>query len=425
MKIKSTLTYIYIFGLLLITGSACESIFGSKQDDTTDEIIEEGRIDPSQESIDGYAPVLPIWEGFDEPSDVFVGFDTFVYVTDRRGVHLLDRADLGERRTLDFRDATAVTQDRQLRLFVAARDSILIPERNNQRYDLPVVYIVEDWHIGSPTVVDTLVFPFDDASLSTRAAQITRINRSRGDNYELVSITGLATLADNSLYVSRIGPANDPSAIASADRIILEYERNETTGKYQNIRQIRSLSPVTPSLASGVEVSSIATLVSPPQRDIFTDDRSFLITQTGTEVEIPFRVLWINAVETTDGLVFQSNGDLLARDTTAADSFLYDPFKFSRPVDVAFAGDETRFIFVVDADKHRLYQFQANGQEGVTPPVGADDRTKRIIVSFGGLGRGPKQFNEPSGVAYFNRVVYVADKGNNRVTRFKLTTDFE
>ena len=43
---------------------------------------------------------------------------------------------------------------------------------------------------------------------------------------------------------------------------------------------------------------------------------------------------------------------------------------------------------------------------------------------FGELG-GPKQFNMPSGVAYFRRVVYVADKGNNRIARYKLTSDFE
>ena len=413
--------------LLLLTPflQSCDTIFGSKEDPTTQEIIDAGRIDPTQESEDGYAPVLPVWENFDAPTDVLIGFDTFVYVTDRQGLHLLDRADLGERRTIELRGAEAVTQDRELRLFVAARDSIIIPELSNSKWDLPVVFVIEQFHSGNPVITDTLIFPFDDFSLSTRASQLSRLNRTRPTNYENVRITSVATLADNSLYVGRTGPLNDPTAIAAPDNIVLEFNRNSQTGAYQNVRQIRSLSPVTPGLASSIGVSGLTTLVAPPQRDSFTDDRSFILTQATQELEIPFRVLWIKAELTTDGMVYMANRDLLNRDTTQASSFLYDPYKFESPEDVAFAGDATRYLFVVDSGTHRLYQFQANGQEGVTPPVGAADRSKKLNVSFGGLGRGPKQFDSPQGVAYFDRIVYVADTGNNRILRFKLTSDFE
>lgn len=416
-----------VVGLLasLVLFASCDTIFGTKSDSTTDEIIDEGNIDPNLENVDGYAPVLPFWEGFDGPTDVHVGFDQLVYVTDAQGLHLLDRADLGPRQTIPMRGAIGVAQDRLLTLYVAARDSILVPERANQRFDLPVVYVIEDFHQGNPTIVDTLIFPFDDASLSTRAAQISRINRARSDNYEQVSITSITTLADNSFYVSRTGPLNSLTSIASADNIILEFERVGDTNNFANVRQLRSLSPVTPSLASSVGVTGLSSLVAPPQRNSFTDDRSFLLTQGDQNTEIPFRVLWVSAVETTDGLVFQANRDLLRRDTTVADSFLYDPFKFREPRDIAFAGDATRFIFVVDAVLNRLYQFQANGEEGVIPPPGAVDRSRNLIVSFGGFGSGPKEFNEPSGVSYFDRIVYVADKGNNRISRFRLTSDFE
>ena len=409
----------------LVVFASCDTIFGTKSDSTNDEIIDEGNIDPNLENVDGYAPVLPFWEDFDEPTDVHVGFDQLVYVTDSQGLHLLDRADLGPRQTISMRGAIGVSQDRLLTLYVAARDSILVPERNNERFDLPVVYVIEDFHTGTPTIVDTLIFPFDDASLSTRAAQISRINRNRIDNYEQVSITSITTLADNTFYISRTGPLNSLTSIASADNIILEFERVGNTNEFANVRQLRSLSPVTPSLASSVGVTGLSSLVAPPQRNTFTDDRSFLLTQGDQNTEIPFRVLWVNAVETTDGLVFEPNRDLLRRDTTVADSFLYDPFKFRNPADIAFAGDQTRFIFVVDSELNRLYQFQANGEEGVIPPAGAVDRSRNLIVSFGTLGSGPKEFNQPSGVSYFDRIVYVADKGNNRIARFRLTSDFE
>jgi hypothetical protein len=60
----------------------------------------------------------------------------------------------------------------------------------------------------------------------------------------------------------------------------------------------------------------------------------------------------------------------------------------------------------------------------VNPPVGSS-QVKTINVSFGGFGVGPKQFKNPAGVAYFRRTVFVSDKDNNRIARYRLTTDFE
>ena len=48
-----------------------------------------------------------------------------------------------------------------------------------------------------------------------------------------------------------------------------------------------------------------------------------------------------------------------------------------------------------------------------------------VVVSFGGTGDSAKEFNRPNGVAYFDKIVYVADTGNNRISRFRLNTDFE
>nr|MBP9181087.1 hypothetical protein [Bacteroidia bacterium] len=69
-------------------------------------------------------------------------------------------------------------------------------------------------------------------------------------------------------------------------------------------------------------------------------------------------------------------------------------------------------------------QFTNRGYEGVNAPATYSDR-KQIIASFGGNGSGPFQFKDPSGVCYFKRMVYVADKGNGRICRYKLSTDIE
>ena len=424
---------IHIIALFSITISlsSCDDIFSSKSNRDTDEIFDEGRIDPTLENIDGYAPVLPFWGGFDAPTDVHVGFDEFVYVTDASGIHLLDRADLSPRVTIPLRGAVAITQDRLLNVYVAARiDTVIESIDPGITWDLPAVFKIKNMNGAGPIqFVDTLIFPFDDASLSTSAAQNARLNRASQNNYENVEVTGLTILKDNSLYVTRRGPFTETTQVAAPDNTVLEFQRitegGIKTDKMRNVRQIRTLSPTVPSLRSGIGISSITSFVSPPQRDNPTDDRSFIITQADQTKEIPFRVLWINAVITVDGIVFQQNSSLLAQDTTQADGFLYEPNKFKLPSDIAFGGDDDSYIFIIDSESDSLFQFQLNGQEGVPPPAGVEDQTRQIVVSFGGTGSGPKEFNQPSGVAYFNGVVYVADKGNNRISRFKLTSDFE
>ena len=421
----------FLIVLLAVFGTGCESIFGSKNDSTNEEIFDEGKIDPRLENVDGYAPVLPFWGGFDAPNDVHIGLDTFVYVTDNQGVHLLDRADLSPRRTIQLQGANAVTQDRLLNIYVSARIDTTIDKNGvPTTFNLPAVFKIKNLNgAGDLEFVDTLIFPFDDASLSTSAAQNARLNKSSSNNYENVEITGITVLADNSIYLSRRGPLNSTNQVAAPDNTVLEFSRIEINGvateKMTNVRQITTLNPTNPSLRSAVRLSSVASFVTPPQRDRLTDDRSFLIAQASQSQQIDFRVLWINAVETTDGLVFQQNSSLLAQDTSQANGFLYEPGKFQLPTDIAFSGDDDAFIFVVDSETDSLYQFQSNGQEGVNPPVGADANSKKILVSFGGEGAGPKQFRNPSGVAYYRAVVYVADTGNNRIARFKLTTDFE
>ncbi|MTI87266.1 MAG: hypothetical protein FH748_04780 [Balneolaceae bacterium] len=411
----------------VFVNTSCDSVFGSKSNDTTDEIFGEGRIDPGLEDVDGYAPVLPFWGDFDAPTDVHVGFDQFVYVTDAQGVHLLDRADLSPRQTIQLKEANAVTQDRLLNIYVSARiDTVIESIDPDISWNLPAVFKIKNLNGAGPVqYVDTLIFPFDDASLSTTAAQNARLNKNSSQNYEKVEVTGLAILGDNTLYVTRRGPFNDNSQVAAPDNTVLEFQPESTGGKMKNVRQIRTLNPKTPSLRSGIGMSAIASFVAPPQRDTFTDDRSFLIAQADQNKEIDFRVLWIKATVTTDGLIFEQNSSLLSQDTSQADGFLYEPTKFQQPTDIAYGGDDDSYIFVVDATLNRLYQFQRNGQEGVPPPAGAEDQSKQVVVSFGEEGAGPKQFNYPSGVAYFDRVVYVADKGNNRIARFKLTSDFE
>jgi len=239
----------------------------------------------------------------------------------------------------------------------------------------------------------------------------------------LVELTSVAVLANNDIYISRKGPRNRTGEAIAADNTVLVFSEN-SNGKIENTSQIRILNPSNPSFLSGISINDITTLTGPPQRENVTSDLSFIITQGSPEENIPFRTLWVSAVETIDGLEYRPNSSLLSKDTTRAESFLYDQNKFKNPTGIAFSADSRRYIFVVDADTDSLYMFQSNGFEGINPPAGSA-AVKAINVSFGGLGGEAREFTNPNGVAYFDEIVYVADTGNNRISRFKLTTDFE
>ncbi|HAC15625.1 MAG TPA: hypothetical protein DCE78_06735 [Bacteroidetes bacterium] len=427
-KILST-SLILILSAVIISG--CDEIFGSKNDPITDDIFEQGRQDPNLILDEvGYAALLPFWTGFDRPNDVFVGYDELVYVTDANGLHVLDGAGrMGN--FIPIRGAVSVTQDRLLNVYVAARtDTVITAINPSITWDLAAVYKIKNANGAGPVeVVQKLVHPFMDASRATTTTQRFRLDRNRSDNDELVEITGITVLANNDIYVSRRGPRNQTGQAVAADNTVLMFTEDRDNsgnrlGTMSNATQLRTLNPNVPSLLSGIDITDVSSFIGPPQRENMNVTQSLLLAQGNPDKEIPFRVLWVDAVDTPDGIEYRSNGQLLSRDTSRANSFLYDEFKFKNPTGLAFSADERGHIFVVDAETDSLYLFQSNGVEGVNPPAGSNV-AKAINVSFGGQGNGPRQFNNPMGVAYFRQIVFVADRDNNRIARYKLNTDIE
>lgn len=409
----SSLLLVVVSGIL-VTG--CDDLFGSKSDDTTEEIFEEGRIDPSLLEDVGYVAIQPFYElgangPFDAPIDVGAGFDEFVYVLDRNGLHVLDLAGRPSS-FIEIRDGVSVTQDRRLHLYVAARRDTTIAGRI---WDLPVVYRFSGVSTGSPRLENIIWHPFDDDS-----RKFTRPDPISTD--EAVSFTGIAPLHDNRVYISRRGPVNVRNASVLPHNAIMEF-----SAEGENTQTILTLHPTVPSLRSSVSPSDVISYFQPPQQsDLGRDDR-FILAQAPEETsEMDFAVLGIRTAIVRDGLIFTPDLDLVraAGNPESGDGFLYEERKFEKPVDLSFAGDGTNYIFVLDAAKDSLFIFTGNGIEGVAPAAGSEE-TKPIPVSFGGRGGAALEFNSPQGVAYLNQIVYVADTGNNRISRFKLNTDLE
>lgn len=404
------------FGWLLAGSmlfSSCNFLFGTKKDEQVDDVLKQGAIDPTVvTNVIGYVPVLPVWGGFIKPTDVLVGYDEMVYVVDNAngsnaGVWVLDQK--GDRQQfIPVNGATRITQDRRLRTYVLGRTDTTI---NGENFNLATVYVFTGTGTTNPQVIQKLVHPRNDNSRSN--------TNFRGIFDEQVEFTGIATTHDNGFYLTRRGPTNSLTSTAVPDNAVLVYRPDGS-----NNGSVRNLNPTTSSLRSVMQVSGITSFLAPPQLVFgMSNSMDFLLLQSAPAAE--YKALWIRQIDNPEtGISYTENANLLNFDASRADRFLYEGFRFTNPTDICVAPDETGYIFVVDAGRDSLYQFTRLGFEGVNPPP-ASGITKQVIASFGGRGAGPFQFNQPQGVAYFRRTVYVADTGNGRILRYRLSIDLE
>jgi hypothetical protein len=231
---------------------------------------------------------------------------------------------------------------------------------------------------------------------------------------DLVALNGIGLKADNSYYLTRSGPSTSP--VFGPDDAVVRFTSDDDF-----------ISTVSVNTSLGIlndyfeTPFGITTKAQPPQSPFVNTEWDFVFSSLSASSQL--KVQYINVIASEGGTDYFVE-ELPVGDTSKADGFLYSPGRFAAPMDVAYSGDGTNYIFVVDREKDSLYQFTNTGLEGVKAPAGSSS-TKNIKVSFGGTGVGLSQFNEPTGVAYYDQIVYVADAGNGRVLRFKLTTDFD
>lgn len=387
---------IKILGLavIMLLLSSCEKYFGDKTDLSFIELPQSNFREVA------YVPVQPILNQFASPTDVIAGFDELIYVVDNGSQEVIALDQSGRELGRKFiQGAKTMAQDRRLDLLVIGT----ITDPNNSSIVRSCIYRLDlsttlGYGLRFAEFTDTIIHPFYFKSSSISSDQ-------------LVELKNIAVLEDNSFYVTRTGPRTAPTR----DDAILLFDK---TGKYITPLQFTdSRGAVFPDLFITDPVG-ITSLVKPPQ--INSESRGdFIFTSVNPNGVL--KVQYIEKLESIDGTSYTPKVNFSA-DTTLASSFINDPFKFDRPVDVEFTGDGTNYIFVIDEGKDSLYQFTANGLEGVEPPA-ASEQTKFIKTSFGGTGVGASQFNQPSAVAYSDRILYVADKGNGRLLRFKLTLD--
>lgn len=393
--LKPLLTAITLLGVMAGL-SQCDSYTGKKTGT--------GFLDTptSQLKKVAYVPLQPPFQGLSYPTDVIAGFDELIYVADS-GAEKIKSYDVAGNQlgSLKIPGVHAIAQNRSLQLLAIGTTDTTI---QGTSYTLSTIYkidLIEGSALGldNAEIVDKIVHPFYSQARSFNS----------GDT--LVRLQDIGILADNKFYVTRTGPG---ISTISEDNAVLLFNEDGTLQ-----------TPICISTSTGrfcdyfKKPAAITTRVKPPQRATPNTSGDFIFTSLA-----PGRALqaqYIRRVASANGVSYQLRQ--LSKDTSQANGFLYEPNRFTHPSGITIAGDETNYIFITDRAKDSVYQFTANGLEGVTPPPGASTN-RNIKVSFGGTGSGPRNFREPTAVAYFQKRLYVADGGNGVIKRFRLTTDF-
>jgi hypothetical protein len=308
----------------------------------------------------------PVWSGFNEPSDIHVGFEPFLYVAERAAhrITMLDLSGAIVGNSAEILRPTAIAQDYRMQLLVCGEFDTTIDGRT-------VTY-------GAIFRIDLVAAGHDIATAGVQRVYWDPLNTNR-------RYTGIAVLHDNGYYVTRTGPNN--SSPVDPDDAVMLFDKDD------NLRPRVEW----PGLA--VDGTGLATLTQPTGIATFPRPaRDFLLTQRGEKSL--FRMQWITQRTTGDVTQWESYYTP-ARDGSI--DFLRVGL-FSRPEDVALDGAGN--VFVVDAGLDSVFVFNSSGF---------------LAQAFGGLS----QFRSPEGIAWFDRILYIADTGNNRILRFVLSTDLQ
>ena len=352
--------YLFILSLLIAFGGC-----GKELDLSQFPITSNGTINVSDTL---YILQSPVWTGFNYPRDIIIGNDQLLYVCDTKNNRLLQ---------MDI-SGGVVSQ-------INFGENIY-PNKVAQDYNFDLLVLSD-----STTSIDTITVlhrlkVVEGGGLISNARKITLLTslQPTPNSSKLRKFTGISVYPDNSFVLTRIGPG-DPIGIDPGNAIL-------------NVRGIESVSSI--EKLTGFQISGNSFYSIENVSAIFITRNSstdFIIARNTQDTVSLNKVLWFNY----NG----SSGAYDPKFTSSSQDIVLT--KFGAPGSVT--QDSYSNVYVIDALKHHLYKFNTAG--------------RKLVESFGKLGSGGLEFNSPMGVAHFNKVLYIADTGNNRILRYKLSTD--
>ncbi len=388
-----------LYGIIAFCLSSCKDFFGKKTDLS---FIEVPQYD---NQLVAFIPIQPVLTNFVRPIDIIAGYDELLYIVDE-GSHEIIAMDQSGRILSRFflKGVKKIVQDRKLNLLAIADFDTTI---GGTTYTLSAIYRIQMdpnvYSLNSARVTKKIVHPFYFRSSFAAADAQVKLN-------------SIALLADDSYYITRTGPNNSITQFGGPNDAVIYFNSKD---EYQYYLVVNTETGVASDYFK--KPFALVTLAQPPQSPFVNTLRDFYFSSL--ENNTALKVQRIQAITTEEGTDYALNTNQILGDTTKADGFLYTANRFIAPKGLAFAGDGTNYLFVSDNQKDSVYVFTNSGLEGVKPPPGAES-TKFIKVSFGGTGTAPNQFKEPLGLTFYRKILYVCDAGNQRILRFRLTTDF-
>ena len=315
-----------------------------------------------------YVHVNPDWGGFNNPQAILIGKEPFIYVcdTDNNRIVMLNTAGsvLG---TLSIQKPTAIAQDYRLNLIVCAQAEI-----GGKTYS--AVYKIDLFAvqhiIGNAT--KKLILP--------RTEDI--------DFHPLCTYSAVTAFYDNSYDIARSGTNNTSNY--DPDNAIMRFQ-SVSADSDVFLATVHDMDPLSSGL---ITANSINSLMSFNKKNL-----DFIATfSKGVVNETVFKAQWFSHYETISAEGYKS-----AFSPSDGVAFV-KPNRFGAPAGSCI--DPSGNIYIADGDptKDSVFKFNAYGEE---------------LQSFGG----PGVFSKPSGVAFFDRTLYVLDAKLNEIRRYILSTD--
>ena len=315
-----------------------------------------------------YVELEPPFVGFTQPEDLLIGNDQLIYVADTKAnrVVMMNRA--GQvLSTRSMQHPLALAQDSRLDLLVGGEVTLDNGDTAGAVFRLHLVSASGD-----------SAHRLEVAPIDTVWIEYARPHRR---------FPGIAVFGDNNYLVVRTG--TDNSSVIDPDARVLLFSGEDVF--------------VTPLSAFATRTGSGITDINKPTAiAAFPGQKDFILTQSSEGVS--YGALWMQFESTVDFDWFPRFDP--AKPEQRGIDFIR-PNRYNLPEAVAIDRNR-RDVFVADAGLDSIVKFNSRGAF----------RNE----SFG-LVRSNGRMRQPSGLAYFEKVLYVLDREQGLVLRFRLSTD--
>jgi hypothetical protein len=316
-----------------------------------------------------YVPVFPPYPGFEGAQDIMIGNDQLLYVADTRAnrVVMLNRAGqfMSSRTMLH-----PISLGQTTRLDLLVGGEVVAASGDT----IGAVFKIRPYSPDPDSAHRLEVAPID-----TVWSEPARPERR---------FPGITVFGDNTYLVVRVGPDN--SSFVDPDARVLLFDADD-----------RFLTPV-PAFNSRAG-TGITDINKPTGIASFPGVKDFILTQSSEGVA--YGAIWMRYEQSVD-----FDGWLPRFDPANPEQLFVDfirPNRYQLAVSVAI-DPARRDVFIADAELDSVVKFNSRGTYK-SESFGA--------VRSGGLLR------RPTGLAFFERVLYVMDAERGEILRFRLTTD--